>query len=95
MKPEGFCFPFFLIQVSEYEKELRGNLKSEVQKLISKENLLILDSLNYIKGFRYELYCVSKLCQTPQVIVYTDVDVDTCSKWNAKRSESEAYKDEV
>jgi protein KTI12 len=79
--------------VSEKEKELRGNLKSEVQKLISKENLLILDSLNYIKGFRYELYCVSKLCQTPQCIIYTDTDVETCSKWNS--SEASGYKDEV
>jgi protein KTI12 len=54
---------------SSKEKELRGSLKSEVQKLISKEALVILDSLNYIKGYRYELYCVSKLIQTPQCLV--------------------------
>jgi tRNA uridine 5-carbamoylmethylation protein Kti12 len=61
-----------LKQDSTSEKELRGSLKSEVQKLVSKETLIILDSLNYIKGYRYELYCVSKLCQTPQCVVCVD-----------------------
>jgi protein KTI12 len=54
---------------SNKEKELRGLLKSEVQKVLSKENIVILDSLNYIKGYRYELFCISKLIQTPQCVV--------------------------
>ena len=32
------------------EKEHRGDLRSQVQKHISKETIVILDSLNYIKG---------------------------------------------
>ena len=38
------------------EKDLRGLLRSEVDRLLTKDNLVILDSLNYIKGFRYELH---------------------------------------
>merc|ERR1711963_235169 len=45
---------------SKHEKEVRGRLKSEVVRLLSKENVVICDGLNYIKGFRYELYCASK-----------------------------------
>jgi len=47
----------------------RGRIKSEVQNLMSKEDVVILDFSNYIKGFRYELYCISKLYQTPQCVV--------------------------
>lgn len=32
------------------EKELRGSLKSEVSKYMSKEDVVIFDSMNYIKG---------------------------------------------
>ena len=32
------------------EKEHRGDLRSQVQKHISKDTIVILDSLNYIKG---------------------------------------------
>ena len=35
---------------SSKEKSLRGELKSQVHKLISKDDVVILDSLNYIKG---------------------------------------------
>ncbi|OTF75643.1 protein KTI12-like protein [Euroglyphus maynei] len=49
---------------SQNEKNLRSWLKSEVQRhLCSPQILVILDSTNYIKGFRYELYCLSKQFQ--------------------------------
>jgi len=79
---------------SNQEKELRGSLRSEVQKLISKENVLILDAMNYIKGYRYEIFCVMKLCQTPQCLIFTDTDFETCKKWNNERPQTEAYSDE-
>ncbi len=73
------------------EKELRGALKSEVQKFMSKDDLLILDSLNYIKGYRYELYCISKLYQTPQCVIYTERSIDECSKFNEQRDANQKY----
>ncbi|KAJ8311503.1 hypothetical protein KUTeg_010858 [Tegillarca granosa] len=53
---------------SKKEKDVRGNLKSSVQRILNKDDVVILDSLNYIKGFRYELYCVTKACQTPHCV---------------------------
>lgn len=38
---------------SQKEKRVRGYLKSEVLKLIGKDNVVILDGSNYIKGLQY------------------------------------------
>ena len=37
-----------------------GSLKSAVDHRLSAESVVVLDSLNYIKGFRYELYCSTR-----------------------------------
>lgn len=45
---------------SQVEKSTRSALKAEFDRRSAAGTLIILDSLNYIKGFRYELYCISK-----------------------------------
>ena len=42
------------------EKILRASLKSNVEKFIDRERVVILDWMNYIKGYRYELYCLAR-----------------------------------
>ena len=49
---------------------------------MSKEDIVILDSLNYIKGYRYELFCIIKLCQTTQCVV----SLKTYSNLNEKKT---------
>lgn len=56
---------------SQKEKRIRGYLKSEVIKHIGKDNVVILDGSNYIKGYRYELYCASKASKSTQCTIYT------------------------
>ena len=80
---------------SKNEKEIRGNLKSAVQRFISKSDVVILDSLNYIKGYRYELYCVTKAAQTPHCVVHCDINPTQASEWNLQRPEEERYTQEV
>jgi protein KTI12 len=46
---------------SREEKMARGQLKAAVERVLTKDNLVVLDSLNYIKGFRYELFCAAKV----------------------------------
>ncbi|XP_026483629.1 protein KTI12 homolog [Vanessa tameamea] len=53
------------------EKRVRGHLKSEVIRLINKDNVVVLDGSNYIKGYRYELYCASKASKSTQCTIYT------------------------
>ncbi|XP_046688943.1 protein KTI12 homolog, partial [Homalodisca vitripennis] len=51
------------------KKKIRSILKSETLRLLGRDNVVILDAANYIKGYRYELYCASKNSKTTQVTV--------------------------
>jgi protein KTI12 len=42
---------------------------SAVERLVSKDDLVIADAMNYIKGFRYQLYCVARAISTPHCVV--------------------------
>ncbi|XP_006839827.1 PREDICTED: protein KTI12 homolog [Chrysochloris asiatica] len=55
---------------SAREKALRGALRAAVERHLSRQDVVILDSLNYIKGFRYELYCLARAARTPLCLVY-------------------------
>ncbi|KAJ1671915.1 kti12, chromatin associated, partial [Spiromyces aspiralis] len=41
------------------EKKARGSMLSAVERTLSRNSIVVADSLNYIKGFRYQLYCVA------------------------------------
>ena len=51
------------------EKEMRGSLRSNVEKTLNDKNVVILDSLNYIKGLRYELYCLARSAKSTNCVV--------------------------
>lgn len=68
---------------SKHEKELRSNLKFEVQKNLTTNNVVILDSLNYIKGYRYELFCLAKGARTTYCVVYANTDAIQAAEYNA------------
>lgn len=55
---------------SAREKALRGALRAAVERRLSRNDVVILDSLNYIKGFRYELYCLARAARTPLCLVH-------------------------
>jgi len=40
-----------------------------VETVLSHDDIVIADGLNYIKGFRYQLYCEEKALQTPSCVV--------------------------
>lgn len=45
---------------SSSEKSARATLFAAVQRHMAVDTILIVDSLNYIKGFRYQLYCAAR-----------------------------------
>lgn len=45
---------------SSIEKIIRADLKSNSLRKLTRSDLVIIDGGNYIKGYRYELYCASK-----------------------------------
>jgi tRNA uridine 5-carbamoylmethylation protein Kti12 len=50
-----------------------------------KTTLIILDSTNYIKGFRYELFCICKAATSSYCVVWCLNDVNVVKEWNSKR----------
>ncbi|KAE8657754.1 Protein KTI12-like protein [Hibiscus syriacus] len=79
------------------EKNLRGVLRSEVDRSVSKDNIIIVDSLNSIKGYRYELWCLARAAGIRYCVVYCDVEDMQCRKWNEDRREKgeAAYNDVI
>jgi len=80
---------------SKAEKNTRGVIKAAVEREISKDTVVICDSLNYIKGYRYELFCSARAVGTPSCVVWLDIEKeqalernsnnpDTKSKWQTQ-----------
>ena len=61
---------------SNSEKILRASLKSEVERNLDNETIVILDSMNYIKGYRYELYCLARSAKTTNTNIYIQTDTE-------------------
>lgn len=51
------------------EKDARAAEYSAVKRVLGRDSIVIADFLNYIKGFRYQLYCEAKAVQTPSCVV--------------------------
>lgn len=64
-------------------------MKAEVLRLIGPNNLVILDGSNYIKGFRYELYCATKSNKCTQCTVWTEINREEAWKYNENRENAE------
>lgn len=69
------------------EKATRGAQQSAVKRLLSKERIVILDNMNYIKGVRYQLFCEAKALLTNYAVVQVGAPEETCRKWNESRSD--------
>ncbi|GAA6225525.1 protein KTI12 homolog isoform X1 [Lates japonicus] len=80
---------------SQKEKNVRASLKAEVERKVNKDDIVILDSLNYIKGYRYELFCLIKHAQTPHCLVYCLTSDEQSSSWNTSRDAAEQYTQDV
>ena len=83
------------------EKKTRAALKSAFDRAVTtssappnstspaskQSTLVILDSLNYIKGFRYELHCVSKAAGERHGILWVLNRQDILREWNSSRGQ--------
>ncbi|KAH7685221.1 protein KTI12 protein [Dioscorea alata] len=69
------------------EKNLRGVLRSEVDRSLSKDSIIIVDSLNNIKGYRYELWCLARAAGIRYCVLFCDTEEDFCREWNKNRTD--------
>ena len=69
------------------EKQTRGIIKSAVDRALAKDTVVIVDSLNYIKGYRYELYCLARATETPHCVIHTlERDADCIARHEERES---------
>lgn len=75
---------------STMEKLARAKLRANAERALTSSHSMavIVDSLNYIKGFRYELFCVAKSCNASYGVIYTLSNIDDCIARDSKRAES-------
>lgn len=78
---------------SQEEKTLRGVLKSNAERTLSPDRVVILDSLNYIKGFRYELFCLSKHTKSTHCVLLCETPVEQAREWNSGRGDEKYSQD--
>ncbi|KAL1874303.1 kti12, chromatin associated [Diaporthe australafricana] len=67
------------------EKDARASLSSAVKRVLSTRDIVILDGLNYIKGWRYQLYCEAKNLSTPNVLLQVGCPPDRARAVNEER----------
>lgn len=62
-------------------------MKSEVQRLINSDTVVIFDGSNYIKGYRYELYCVAKAVKCTQCTIHCEINIEEAFRFNQLRDD--------
>lgn len=69
---------------SQDERKLRSEIMSAIKRDLSRNNIVIVDSLNYIKGFRYQLHCEVKNVSTTFCLIHVMCPAETLKEWNSK-----------
>ncbi|KAK5443466.1 kti12, chromatin associated [Exophiala xenobiotica] len=67
------------------EKNARAAEFSAIKRAVSKDNIVIADGLNYIKGYRYQLWCEANAVGTRCCVVHVASQEDQCKQWNRER----------
>lgn len=65
------------------EKDARATFSSAIKRLLTRDAIVIADGMNYIKGFRYQLYCEAKAVQTTNCVVHVGTPPEKCRELNA------------
>ncbi|KAK8066159.1 hypothetical protein PG997_012906 [Apiospora hydei] len=67
------------------EKDARATIYGAVKRVLSDKDIVILDGLNYIKGWRYQLHCESKAVRTPSCLLQIGCPTDKAKEVNQER----------
>ncbi|KAJ5119172.1 hypothetical protein N7448_010879 [Penicillium atrosanguineum] len=76
------------------EKEARGVAYARAKRALTKDSIVLLDGMNYIKGWRYQLWCETKAAGTTCCVVHVGTPIDQCVANNDARLKRQAQKDD-
>lgn len=74
-----------MYQDSSTEKKTRSRLRAATERTLTKSQVTICDSLNYIKGYRYELFCVAKTSGLNYAVIYCNTPESVCLEHDKTR----------
>ncbi|KAH8107968.1 chromatin associated protein KTI12 [Cristinia sonorae] len=80
---------------SRSEKPARGALFTAMQRQMGQDTILIVDALNYIKGFRYQMYCAARELKLRVCTVYVVATQELCREWHTARTDVPQYPPET
>lgn len=63
---------------------VRGKIKFEVEKNLTGNTIVICDSLNYIKGYRYQMFCIAREQKTTYCLVFCSTSHKSAKLYNSK-----------
>ncbi len=64
------------------ENSLRQQIKAEVDRTFNRDTFIIVDSLNYTRGLRYEFFCLARTMLTEYCVVRINTDMPVAEAWN-------------
>ncbi len=67
------------------EKDARATIYAAVKRVLSNKDIVILDGANYIKGWRYQLYCEAKAVRTTHCVIHIGTPVERAREVNDER----------
>jgi len=78
------------------EKMTRAGVRSACERALRRHGpCVIVDSMNAIKGYRYELWCVARAIGARYAVVYVEASDDDAAARNRSRDASVAYDDAI
>ncbi|TIA86989.1 hypothetical protein E3P99_03472 [Wallemia hederae] len=69
------------------EKPARGAIFAAVERYLDKNTIVICDAPNYIKGFRYQLYCTAREVGALNMTLWTIATTDQARELNRQRDD--------
>lgn len=73
------------------EKQTRARLRAATDRALATKTVVLVDSLNYIKGFRYELHCLARTHAARYALILIETDAVICRTRDVSRCEQETY----
>ncbi|KAL1873778.1 kti12, chromatin associated [Paecilomyces lecythidis] len=67
------------------EKEARAVVYAKTKRALGRDSIVIVDGMNYIKGWRYQLWCEAKALSTTSCVVHVGTPADQCVANNQAR----------
>lgn len=67
------------------EKDARAAIYGAVKRVLSGRDIVVLDGLNYIKGWRYQLFCEAKGVRTGCCVLQVGCGVERAREINERR----------